>query len=85
MKKLLFLLIIFSGSLFAQAEYVLSNNKVYDFLERMESLQIIHRYNSLEIPKSRSEIAGYLKEVISNKEKLDEADKNLLTDLESRI
>ncbi len=85
MKKLLFLLIIFSGSLFAQAEYVLSSNKIYDFLERMESLQIIQKYNSLEIPKSRSEIAGYLKEVIANKEKLDEADKNLLTDLEAEF
>jgi len=82
LKNILFLLLIFSGSLFAQTEYVLSNNKVYDFLERMESLQIIHKYNSLEIPKSRSEIAGYLEEVIANKEKLDKADKNLLTDLE---
>lgn len=85
MKKLLFMLIVLQGVLFAQAEYVLSDNKVYDFLERMESLHLIERYSSLEIPKSRSEIAGYLKEVIANRDKLDEADKNELVDLEAEF
>lgn len=85
MKKLFFLLVILQGVLFAQAEYVLSDNKVYDFLERMESLHLIERYNSLEIPKSRIEIAGYLKEVIANRDRLDESDKNELTDLEAEF
>lgn len=85
MKKIVLLLIVLSGALFAQSEYVLSDNKVYDFLERMESLRLIERYSSLEIPKSREEIAGFLKQVIANKQNLDEADKNLLTDLESEF
>ena len=76
---------LISANSFAQTEYVLSDNKVYDFLERMESLQLIERYNSLEIPKSRSEIAGYLKEVIANPDQLDEADKELLNDLEAEF
>ncbi|HKI78673.1 MAG TPA: capsule assembly Wzi family protein [Ignavibacteriaceae bacterium] len=79
------ILIILTFNTIAQTEYVLSDNKVYDFLERMESLQIIQRYNSLEIPKSRNEIAGFLKEVITNKDKLDESDNYLLTDLEAEF
>lgn len=85
MKKIILLFLLFSATLFAQTEYVLSNNRVYDFLERMETLQIIQKYNSLEIPKSRNEIAGFLKEVIANRDKLDEADKAYLNDLEAEF
>ncbi len=69
----------------AQTEYVLSDSYVYHFLERMEALHIIEGYNSFEVPKTRTVIAGYLKEVIANRDKLDEADKNLLTDYEAEF
>jgi hypothetical protein len=66
----------------AQTEYVPSDNPVYSFMERMESLQIIEDYNSLEIPKTRNEIADYLKQIIKNNIELDPADKKILADLE---
>jgi hypothetical protein len=66
---------------FAQAEYVPADNRVYEFLERMETLQIIPDYNSFEIPKTRKEIAAYLKSVICNSELLNETDRKFLDDL----
>ncbi len=76
-----FLLIIYSVS-FAQTEYVPVDNRVYEFLVRMETLQIIPDYNSFEIPKTRKEIAAYLETVISHQQKLDEQDKKYISDLE---
>ena len=46
-----------SCRLFAQAEYVDVANRVYEFLERMNNLQLIENYNSFETPKTRNEIA----------------------------
>ncbi len=71
--------------MFAQTEYVLSDNRVYDFLERMETLHLVKKYNSYEIPKTRNEIAKYLKEVIAKEDKLDNIDKNILTDLKKEF
>ncbi len=85
MKNILLLLILLSTTLFAQTEYVLSDNKVYDFLQRMETLHLIDKYNSYEIPKPRNEIAKFLKEVIKNQDKLDEVDKNILDDLKKEF
>ena len=47
----------------------------------METLQIITDYNSFELPKTRGEIAGYLKQIIKNESKLDYVDKKILKDL----
>lgn len=66
---------------FPQAEYVPSDNRVYDFLERMETLQIIPDYNSFEIPKTRGEIAGYIKKVMASESMLDQSDREFLNDL----
>ena len=73
--------LLFTISIIAQTEYVSSSNSVYDFLERMETLQIITDYNSFELPKTRGEIAGYLKHIIKNESKLDYVDKKILKDL----
>jgi len=56
-------------------------NPVYKFLERMEALNIISDYNNFEIPKTRNEIASYLKEVMKEEEQLDNADNKFLKDL----
>jgi Capsule assembly protein Wzi len=82
LKKFIPTILFLTISIFSQTEYVPSNNPIYDFLERMESQQIINNYNSFEIPKARNEIAGYIKEVINNKDKLDEVDKKILQDFE---
>lgn len=82
MKKLLFFSILFSISVLAQEGYVRVGNPVYDFLDRMEALQIIHNYNSFETPKTRKDIAGYLAQVIKNEDELNNVDKKILNDLE---
>lgn len=77
---ILLILIIYTYS-FAQTEYEPVDNKVYEFLERMESLQIIPDYNSYQIPKTRKEIAEYIKLIILNQQILDANDKKYLDDL----
>ncbi len=82
MKKLAVLLFLLSVAAFAQDDYVSVDNQVYNFLQRMEVLHIIKGYNSFEIPKPRKDIAGYIKQVIANQDKLDTIDKKILKDLE---
>jgi len=80
MKKIVFVLLI-SFKLFPQAEYVNVENHIYGFLERMDNLQLIENYNSFEIPKTRKEIVGYLQQIISSSNRLDEIDGQMLEDL----
>ena len=68
---------IFSSLLFSQADYVPADHPVYQFLERLNSRQIIN-YNSLEIPKTRKEVAGFLSEAIYNKKDLSGVDNRTL-------
>ncbi len=82
MKKLALLLFVFSVAVFAQDDYVSVDNPVYNFLQRMEVLHLIKGYNSFEIPKPRNEVAGFIKQVIANQDKLDNIDKKILKDLE---
>ncbi len=72
---------VFTSINIAQTEYVSADNPVYNFLERMETQQIISHYSSFEIPKTRKVIAGYLQQVIQNKDQLDKSDTKLLEDL----
>ena len=76
---------LISVCIFAQDDYIPVNHPVYDFLERMESLHIISGYNSFELPKPRSEIALYLKQVIKNKNKLSKEDAEILKDFETEF
>ncbi len=79
-KKILLFLLTIPSLLFAQAEYVSADNSVYDFLNRMETLKLIENYNPFEIPKSRGEIGKFLREVITNAERLDVIDNKMLED-----
>ncbi len=81
MKKLAVLFLLLSAAVFAQANYVPVDNYVYSFLERMESQHIISNYNSFELPKTRRDIAGYLKQIMRSPQKLDPVDKGILEDL----
>ncbi|MFH1197660.1 MAG: hypothetical protein V1720_18315 [bacterium] len=85
MKKILFLLLIWSGSVFSQAGYICFDHPVYDFLERMNVLHIIQDYDSAELPKSRKEIAGFLGTIKDNKNLLNQVDKDLLADFLSEF
>ena len=84
MKKYLIVL-LFSSVLFAQTEYVPVSNNVYTFLERMDALGIISGYNSFELPKTRHEIASFIKEVDFQKNKLDGVDHSILDDLKTEF
>lgn len=86
MKRLfLVLVILINFSLTAQSEYVPVNNRVYEFLERMESLHLLDSYNSFEVPKDRKEISSYLVQLINNDSRLDEVDKLILDDLKTEF
>ena len=76
---------LLSTAVFAQDDYVSVDNQVYNFLERMETLHIISGYNSFEIPKPRKEIAGYIKQVIKNEDRLDKTDYKILNDLKTEF
>jgi hypothetical protein len=80
-KIIILLLLILNSGIYAQSEQVDIYNPVYRFLERMESHRILEYYNSFEIPKSRKEIASFLKQVDSNIDKLNSTDRSILDDL----
>ena len=84
MKKYLIIL-LFSSVLFAQTEYVPVNNNVYTFLERMDALGLISNYNSFELPKTRHEVASFIKEIDILKSKLDPVDHSILEDLKTEF
>jgi len=81
LKKIIFFFLLATTALLAQDDYVSIDNSVYNFLQRMEALHIIHNYNSFEIPKPRKDIASYLKQAIASEDKLDTMDKKILNDL----
>jgi hypothetical protein len=82
MKYILAFLLFSSCIALAQNDYISVDHPVYNFLERMEALHIINDYNSFELPKPRTDIVHYLKEVIASKDKLDYIDNKILSDLE---
>ena len=84
MKKYLIIL-LFSSFLYAQTEYVSVNNNVYTFLERMDALEIITNYNSFELPKTRHEIASYIKEADIQRDMLDAVDQSMLEDFKTEF
>ncbi len=85
MKKLFAILIVFSSFILAQTEYVEVENPIYSFLERMETLQLIDGYNSFLLPKTRRDVAAFLKQVILNSNKLNDIDKEIIEDLKTEF
>ncbi|MCX6150216.1 MAG: hypothetical protein NTX22_06815 [Ignavibacteriales bacterium] len=73
-------MLLLSTRSFSQAEYVSYDHAVYNFLERMDSRHLISDYNSIEKPKTRKQISNYLKQVIENKNLLNDVDINILED-----
>ncbi len=55
-------------------------DEIYEYLNRMQTIEVISNYNSFELPKTRNEIKSYLVEIINNYEKLDRIDQNKLAD-----
>ncbi len=80
MKKFVFITLLFAVETFAQVGYVEYTHPVYTFLKRMDSYQIINNYDEFELPKTRKQVASYLKEIIRAKEKLTPLDLETLND-----
>jgi hypothetical protein len=72
--------IVFADLLFSQVELVPPSHPVYDYLKRMQLLNIINDYNSSVIPVSRQQIADYLKIIDERKAKINNLDKSILRD-----
>jgi hypothetical protein len=81
MKKVFFFIILLFNISSAQVGFVEYNNPVYDFLERMSSQHLINGYNSFVIPKTRTEIAGHLSNLIPKQNKLSDIDRKIFDDL----
>jgi hypothetical protein len=72
--------VVLANLLFAQVELVPPSHSIYDYLKRMQLLNVIDDYNSSIIPVSRQQIAGYLKTISEKKAKLNTLDKSILRD-----
>lgn len=67
--------------LFAQkVGYVNSEHNIYDFLDRMNRLDFISKYDEFKIPKTISEISKHLIELSKNKSQLNNVDAKILND-----
>jgi hypothetical protein len=82
MKKFLIttIFIVLADLLFSQVELVPPSHPVYDYLKRMQLLNILDDYNSSVVPISRQQLADYLKIINEKKAKLNSLDKSLLRD-----
>ena len=83
MNRIFYVFIVFlsfASVNYSQVGYVEVENDIYDFLRRMNTLNIINNYDPFELPKTRFEIKEYLKQVIDKSEYLDAVDKNKLED-----
>ena len=84
-KRIILFLLLCSVFISAQTEYVPADHNIYKFLERMDALQIISEYNSFEFPKTRHQIADYLKVANDKYNKLDAVDKAILDDYKAEF
>ncbi|MDQ3193465.1 MAG: hypothetical protein M3P82_00555, partial [Bacteroidota bacterium] len=66
----------------AQVELVDVKDPVYDFLKRMQLMNIIPSYNSSAVPVSRNAVAEYLLQIKHNIQKLTATDITILKDHE---
>ena len=81
MKKIILIILFLASSAYAQVGYVNIEHPVYDFLERMQSYQIIENYDPFELPLSRKDVVNYIKIVKNEKDRLSSIDSDILNDL----
>lgn len=77
--------LLITHSSLSQVELADPDNPVYGFLKRMQLEGIIPGYNSSELPLSRNEIAGFLKTVKKNFNKITPVDRKLFEDYEAEF
>ncbi len=71
---------IFINNCYSQIELVSPQNPVYNFLQRMHTLEVIPDYNPGNIPISRQAVASFLKIIGDNPKKTTSTDKKILSD-----
>ena len=81
MKKIIFILIVFTSTFYSQIGYINTEHPVYDYLERMQSHHIIDNYDPFELPLTRKEIVSFINEIKNKKNELSRIDINILNDL----
>jgi hypothetical protein len=74
------LLSLTNSNIYAQVEMVPPSDRIYDFLDRMETNKIIESYSSSMLPISRREIARFLVEINVKRAKLSKTDRKFLDD-----
>lgn len=80
-KYFFLLFILFTAKIsLSQVELVDPSNKVYDFLDRMQTNKIITNFSSSMLPISRKEIANLLVEINNKSNKISKTDKKFLND-----
>jgi len=84
-KAVLILFVLLQVQLYSQVEFVPGSNPVYGFLERMDALHLIKKYDSFQKPKTRKAIAAYLLQVNKTERELDLIDNRIFTDLKSEF
>jgi len=77
---ILIFIIFLPKTLISQVGYVPIDDEIYQFLDRMQTLNVISDYNSFELPKTRKSIKNHLVTIINNYENLDKIDQNKLSD-----
>jgi Capsule assembly protein Wzi len=75
-----FLFIIITVDCYSQVELVNPRDPVYNFLQRMQTMEIIPDYNPANIPISREAVASFLKIISDNSKRITNVDKKTLND-----
>jgi len=81
LKKLVFIFVFITSALYSQIGYVNVEHPVYDFLERMQSYQIIDNYDPFELPLSRKDVVNFIKTIDDKRNDLSRIDSDILNDL----
>ncbi len=71
-------LVFISTNLFSQVELVPVSNKVYSFLDRMNTNKVIEGFSESMLPVSRREVGSFLTHANSKRNKLTASDKKIL-------
>lgn len=79
---ILLLILFISGESYSQVELVNPSHPVYDFLQRMLTLELIPDYNPANIPISREAVSGFLKVIKDNQNRISKVDRKMLGDYE---
>lgn len=80
-RKILLFLLLINSVFFAQLELLPVNHKVYQFFKSLEIKGRLKNYNSSNLPHSRRDVTNFLKQLIEQRDSLNNIEKLILDDL----